>query len=359
MKNFNLEIEAIANDYNVAPIFDGVVSEVDYLSSDPKILWVMKEPKSDDEHESWDICDHISTKLKSEFGILKGWEKTFKTLIDVTNGIFNDLQWREDLRPPKYNSDTIDILKKIAFINIKKTAEKPLVHDEGLNDYYKLFRNILLSQIKEFKPDIIIFCSTFDYFRRDLNLGALKKRGICKATSKNGTIYLDVPFPAKPCPDRIYFEDIMSAIKEEREIEESYDTFGISRPKFQLYYWNLKENNLLSILKNDDAASALAYMLDFKNHHNFEIIPHPNCIEISNSQITIALVLRNSFEDEDYRFLQFKPNLHLATLHEWKISHYPLKELHLKFVDQVSWMNTIIARSDDHFARMLQQIKNY
>lgn len=112
MKNFDSEIKKIAEHFNREPIFDGIVSEKDYLNSEIKILWILKDPNSSGEDGSWDMRGHIKDKLKTTTGILKGSSPTFKKIIYVTNGILNNLSWDDKLFHPSYEPKVIDELKK-------------------------------------------------------------------------------------------------------------------------------------------------------------------------------------------------------------------------------------------------------
>lgn len=212
MKNFDNEIKKIAENFKREPIFDGIVSEKDYQNSEIKILWILKDPNSTGEDGSWDMRGHIKNNLKTETGILKGSSPTFKKIIYVTNGILNNLSWNDELFHPSYKPGVIDELKKIAYINIKKTGGGPVANENDIREYYNYSKNLLFEQIKEFKPNIIIFGGTYKFFQEDLNLGALENFGSCSAIFKNDTLYIKAYHPMYTIKEEIYFNDILKAV---------------------------------------------------------------------------------------------------------------------------------------------------
>jgi len=212
MKNFDDAIKKVAENFKRKPIFDGIVSEKDYQNSDIKILWLLKEPNSTGEDDSWDMRGHIKDNLKTEIGILKGSTPTFKKIIYVTNGILNNLSWNDELFHPSYKPEVIDELKKIAYINIKKTGGGSVTNENEIWKYYNYSKSLLFGQIKEFKPNVIIFGGTYKFFQEDLKLGVLEGFGSCSAIFKNDTLYIKAYHPMYPIKEEIYFNDILKAV---------------------------------------------------------------------------------------------------------------------------------------------------
>jgi hypothetical protein len=212
MNNFDNEIKKIAEHFKREPIFDGIVSEGDYLNSDIKILWILKEPNSSGEDGSWDMRLHIKNNLKTEAGILKGWSATFKKIIHVTNGILNNLSWNDELSHPSYKPEVIDELKKIAYINIKKTGGGAVAISNEIQEYYNYSKNLLFNQIRELKPNIIIFGGTYKFFHADLELENFDDFGSCTALFQNNTLYINAYHPMYTIKEEIYFNDIIKAV---------------------------------------------------------------------------------------------------------------------------------------------------
>lgn len=125
----------------------------------------------------------------------------------------NNLSWNDDLHHPSYKPKVIDELKKVAYINIKKTGGGVVANDRELKEYYEYSKPILFQQIEKFNPDIIIFGGTFKFFQNDLDLGILKDFGTCKAVKHNSRIYIDSKHPAYfKIKEEDYFTDILMAV---------------------------------------------------------------------------------------------------------------------------------------------------
>lgn len=81
-----------------------------------------------------------------------------------------------------------NILKQIAYININKMQAFTNSSQSPIECYYQTWRHILLKQIKLYKPNVIIFGSTIDYFWKDL---IDKEEKAIKQYIKDGIYYLN------------------------------------------------------------------------------------------------------------------------------------------------------------------------
>lgn len=212
------KIKSLSKDLGEQPIFDGIVNQEIYEKTSPKILWVLKEVNTKSEQDPFDMRKHLNSKIKTKNGIEKGWEKTFLKIIYVTNGILNNLDWNDDLKHPTPHPEVIDELKKIAYINIRKTSggnSKSL--EKNLKSHYQKSKHILLAQIKEFKPEIIIFGGTFKFFKNDVQLKhQMKSYGSCNALKEDGVVYIDAYHPQYfVIKSEQYFIDIKRALLNE------------------------------------------------------------------------------------------------------------------------------------------------
>jgi len=205
----------ILKEYNQEPIFDGIVSPKDYESAESKILWILKEPNSSE--EGWDMRKRIKT-LRENDRIFKGFERTFTRIVYATNAILHNIPWSENRI--RTNPEMIDELKKIAYINVKKSAGKSSSKTITLRESYAKSKEILFEQMKIFNPDILIFGGTFYLFEKDLDLPKLREYSSCHAQSKNGQIFLNVYHPQYPFSTEDYVNDIMSAIKNEKSLKD-------------------------------------------------------------------------------------------------------------------------------------------
>ena len=114
----------------------------------------------------------------------------------------------------------------------------------------------------------------------------------------------------------------------------------------QIIYEDLGSNFLFSILKNEEIAQNLAYMLDFKIHQNLKIKPKKFYIEITNADITIAVVLQKDFEGKEYKELQKKHNFHVVSFAQPWDMEFEFESITVKHIDKRSLFFTYISRSD-------------
>jgi len=155
------------------PILDGIVDINKYVTQDYKIMWILKEVNSVDDNDEWDLRDLI-TKLKQEYGILNGWAGTFNPIVYSTYGIVNNKFWNE-IPNTDADPEIIDVLKQIAYVNIKKIPGGAVVNHTNLLNSYNIQKDILKSQIDLFEPNIIICGGTFSYIKNDLILNEFEQ----------------------------------------------------------------------------------------------------------------------------------------------------------------------------------------
>lgn len=209
MNKFNKEIKELANLFNKPPIFDGIVNEEKYQNSEVKIMWILKDANSTGEDDSYDLRDAINN-LKTENGIRKGWEKTFNKIIYVTEGILNKTKW-DNIPFPKDKPEIVDVLKQIAYVNIKKVGGGSKSVKSELQEHFEKSKQLLINQIDEFNPDVVIFGNTYQFFEKELGLNQMNIFGTCHATAKKNRIYIDAYHPNVRMNGKDYFEDIIKA----------------------------------------------------------------------------------------------------------------------------------------------------
>jgi hypothetical protein len=148
-----------------APITDCVVDIDRYLSSSPKMLWILKEPYDD---LSGDPCGGFSLTqdvlAKRKFGN----KRPFAPIAYVTYAVFHYfLKWSEI----EYVTDDPmvgDSLKNIAYINVNKFPGKTRSNPESIAFYYRRNCELLRKQIAIINPDIVIAGNILHLFTRIL-----------------------------------------------------------------------------------------------------------------------------------------------------------------------------------------------
>ena len=157
IKNIDKEVAKISFD-RLEPVFDGIINIDRYYDSKYKILWILKEPNSKNAG-GWDMRDFIANDLHS----YKNWKKTYKMIILSTVGLLNNFKrWDNNLRYSE--NENMDILKSIAYINLKKEPGNSTSKDRVIKKSFNQNKNLIFKQIELCNPDIIIFGGTYKYF---------------------------------------------------------------------------------------------------------------------------------------------------------------------------------------------------
>ena len=141
--------------------------------------------------------------LKTEYGLKKGWDKTFTSIVYISEGILNKKKWAE-IPDICDNPDTIDVLNNIAYINLKKVTGGSRAKVIELDEAYKIFKELLITQINLYKynkPMIPIIKP------RRIRLSPIDKFKI------ENKIYIDAYHPQYiGITRKKYFNDIIEAV---------------------------------------------------------------------------------------------------------------------------------------------------
>lgn len=197
------------------PVPDGVVCAEKYLASNPKIMWILKEPYDEitasgkSKGGEWSITEAMADDTKR-------WAKyrTITPIVYATYGIFTGEKWAK----MPYAEEISDTLLQIAYINVGKMPAHTISSYSDIKNKYKLWKGILLKQIELYNPDVLIFGNTFQYFKTDL----LDKRCSCRnykgwvdAYAFKGKLYLDCYHPSNrhKDKDKYYVDTIVTAYK--------------------------------------------------------------------------------------------------------------------------------------------------
>jgi hypothetical protein len=200
------------------PITDGVVDIDRYLSSSPKILWILKEPWEKLEEKdcggSWSVTQDLIPDLiaKRETGGIC----TYRRMAYITYSIFNKYTSYSNIPYATDDPSVGDSLKNIAYININKFPGNTTSVAANIEFYYRRNRNILMRQIKTINPDVVIGGNILHLFFDDLGIKSaeLKSEGSVDFCSKNGRLYINAYHPGYwRISEKKYVEDIVAVIK--------------------------------------------------------------------------------------------------------------------------------------------------
>lgn len=145
-------------------IVDGIINIDKYLSETTKILWIMKEPYSDE--VNWNYQEYLSVNdIEAKIGTRNDTLKyrVFVKLFNASYCILRDISSTTQL-PKVTEKDVYGIGESLAYINIKKTGGGSSSKDNEIHDAYSKNKELLLIQIKTYSPNIIIFGNTLGYF---------------------------------------------------------------------------------------------------------------------------------------------------------------------------------------------------
>lgn len=153
-------------DDSIKPMYDGVYDIDKYSSSSPRIMWVLKEfvdnvingKPSGGDYNVYDCFENDKNAIRKN--------PTWRRLIYTSYGIANRRKWNE-MDWIKDDLSMVDILKQVAYINVSKMPGNITSDDNNIKTCYSIWNPILLEQIRLYSPNIIIFGSTFKYFKND------------------------------------------------------------------------------------------------------------------------------------------------------------------------------------------------
>ncbi len=139
---------------NSLPIYDGMFNVVQYASSSPRILWVLKEP-----YDGGAACEGGDWILTgdSKSDEISRW-RAFQPICYINYGIWkgehdwNNMPWLRDSEEIRFG------LKKTALINISKLPGLKTSPRDRIVAAYQRHRELILDQIRTYSPNIIFAC---------------------------------------------------------------------------------------------------------------------------------------------------------------------------------------------------------
>ena len=187
----------------LAPITDGVADIPAYLSSKPKIMWILKEPYDDftisgkPKGGDYSIGDAIRTADLSKTSL------TWKNIAKTVHAIFSGKTAEKELTEDEMRS----ALSKIAYINVSKMPAQTSTSDSELKAKFEIWKETLFMQIDLYNPDVIIFAKTFLLFAPYLEIENppvyQDEDCWCDAYNHNGRILIDTYHPARKGSDYV------------------------------------------------------------------------------------------------------------------------------------------------------------
>lgn len=208
---------------------DGIVDSDIYAKQDLKILWILKE----------------TNESKNLFGFLRNvnsynrWKSTWLPVLYVSYGLTHpklidgkmdnfDLIKNEIFNEVK---DPYIIFRKIAIININKKPGSNRISPKELKRKYNEFRDYIISQLKDIKPDVVICGNVYwvmwkelkdfyiesqesNYVTDYVNYNGKKLSKNIKVHYNSHRIFIETYHPnQRKISQNIYYQSIISEIK--------------------------------------------------------------------------------------------------------------------------------------------------
>jgi hypothetical protein len=192
-------INSIPHNNKLRPIPDGIMDFERYLASDKKVLLVLKEAHDTGEERGGWLYKELFDDENID-RVINGSRSTFHPIIYSLFGIRNNgIQWAEipDVRD---DSQLKHLLKGIAIINLKKIpGETRSTWQDIKKNYSNVWKDIVLDQMKMYKPDIILFGGTFSFIAEDLNITRpqMIESGSLSYIRKDDVLYIDAYHPGQ------------------------------------------------------------------------------------------------------------------------------------------------------------------
>jgi len=167
-------IELGFDEKTMQPIRDGVCDFEGYLNSNPKVMWILKEPNDQCADGKlagggWSIVEQSFRNDIEGVGITPSWQP----IIYVMYGYLHD-QMYDDMEYIRDNKDMAKVMQSIAYLNVSKMPGYNISSKDGIEQCYHQWKPILDRQIETYNPDVIIFGYTFEHFRNDFEKKGLE-----------------------------------------------------------------------------------------------------------------------------------------------------------------------------------------
>jgi hypothetical protein len=219
------EIKSIENEIknilkpNEYVVYDGLIDEK-YFNEKIKISWMLKEGYSGEEQNLYYNEFFKDDDLYNDF-FKNVAVQTWHPIIYITYSILNGFKTWQELPYIKDQPDMCEIVKQIIIINASKSFSKTgtFTTFQNLELGFERFKNINLKQIELYKPNVLIFGSTFYLYQEILGLDEKYKvqsysnEEPINVYIKDKTMYIDAYHPGSRMTREKYINPIIKAVK--------------------------------------------------------------------------------------------------------------------------------------------------
>lgn len=132
-------------------VADGIVDEKSYLSSYPKLMFILKEV-NDPGGGNWDLRDFLREGARTQT-----WNNIARWIKGIRN-LSQDIEWR--IAKEMSEQDRREILKSICAINLKKSPGGYITDNDSLSKVAIEDKDYLNQQFSLYDPDLVICCGS-------------------------------------------------------------------------------------------------------------------------------------------------------------------------------------------------------
>jgi hypothetical protein len=191
---------------------DGVVDEVRYRDSRPKLLFLLKEVNHPNAPEDWDLRDYVEDDPRSYT-----WDNVARWVLGLRN-LDEDICWIRVQERMK--NERIDLLRSIVVMNVKKEPGGAAAHKGELVRWANSHRELLQEQFLFYKPDLVICCG-YDVSDAAKAAGIIKpgsgtqtKRGVWYTKIMENTSWITFYHPQARYPHHLMYYGLIDAARE-------------------------------------------------------------------------------------------------------------------------------------------------
>ena len=204
----NIEAET-KNVYGTECVLDGVLNQELYDVAPFRVLWILREAWF---HSAW-------TMLQKEgvYGQIFG-SPTLHPMVYVTYSIFNGFPKWGDMRYIRDKPDMAEVLRSVAYINVKKTVGGTSSNLGEIHTWFKKGEEILRNQMLEYRPDVIIGCRPYmqEIFHWDTDRSEPISYGQLFYVSDPGKpLLIEAPHPSHRGKREVYVNTLVEVIQKE------------------------------------------------------------------------------------------------------------------------------------------------
>ncbi len=140
------------------------------------------------------------------------WQQTYKLIVQVSHGIFNDIYDYGEIPNP---DAIVDTMHDIAFINVKKVGGGSRVNqkEDEISQHYKKHSVFLHKQIEKISPNIIINCSGVWQLFEDLSVSPIKAAAPFHHSFNDGKLIINAYHPGQSTITQDKYFDVIAEIR--------------------------------------------------------------------------------------------------------------------------------------------------